>query len=48
MATVWRCPPDSDAIGMRTDGILAERVRSSRHASFSMWTSSSTDPRPFS
>ena len=48
MATVCRCPPESDAMGMRTDGILADRVRSRRHASFSMSTSSSTAPRAFS
>ena len=29
---------------MRTDGIFADRVRSSRHDSFSMSTSSSTGP----
>ncbi len=40
MATVWRWPPERDAIGIRTLGIFAERVRSSRHASFSMVTSS--------
>ena len=40
MATVWRWPPESEAIGIRTEGILADRVRSSRHASFSMSTSS--------
>ena len=31
---------------MRTEGILAERVRSSRHASFSIVTSSMNGPRP--
>ena len=41
MATVCRWPPESPAIGMRTEGILAERVRSSRHDSFSIATSSS-------
>ena len=44
MATVWRWPPESDAIGIRTLGILAERVRSSRQASFSMWTSLMNGP----
>ena len=33
---------------MRTEGILAERVRSSRHDSFSMVTSSSQPAVPFS
>ncbi len=44
MATVCRWPPESPAIGIRTEGILAERVRSRRHASFSIVTSSSTPP----
>ena len=44
MATVCRWPPDSAAIGMRTEGILADRVRSSRQASFSMPTSSMIGP----
>ena len=36
MATVWRWPPESAATGMRTEGILAESWRSSRHDSFSI------------
>ena len=32
IATVWRWPPDSDAIGIRTDGIFAESCRSSSQA----------------
>ena len=40
MATVWRWPPESDAMVMRTDGILADSCRSSSQERFSISTSS--------
>ena len=41
MATVWRWPPESDAIGSRTLGMRAESSLSSVQARTSMATSSS-------
>ena len=36
MATIWRCPPDSDATGVVTFGMREESERMSSPDSFSM------------
>jgi hypothetical protein len=45
-ATDWRWPPDSDAIGIRTFGILTDSLRSTSTARRSIVSSSITDSGP--